>query len=114
MTQFVRVPPYEILVCLTNFIFFCSNEIMGYGVKSVLPFSKFIIGKSRVFSACSYVDLHGYSQIRNRGTQCAPPVLIGLKKEGRGVGPVKHYVERLVLLNIMQEQQRRQKFQGRI
>ena len=38
-----------------------------------MPFSKLIIGKSQVFSARSYVYLHSYTQIRERGAQCAPP-----------------------------------------
>ena len=52
MTRFLRVPPYEILVFPTNFIFFQRNEIT---LKSVLPFSKLIIGKSQVSSTRSHV-----------------------------------------------------------
>ena len=33
-------------------------------VKNILPFYKLIIGKTQVFSARSYVYLHGYTQIR--------------------------------------------------
>ena len=36
------------------------------GVKSVLLFSKLIVGKSQVFSARLYVYLHSYAQIRDR------------------------------------------------
>ena len=31
LTQFVRVPPYEILVFLTNFIFFAETRLKVYG-----------------------------------------------------------------------------------
>ena len=41
----------------------------SYGVKSVLPSSKVIIGKSHVF----HVYLPGYTQICDRGAQCARP-----------------------------------------
>ena len=45
------------------------------GVKSVLPFSKLIIGKSQVFSAYSHVYLSGYTQICDGGggTMRRPP-----------------------------------------
>ena len=52
-----------------------SSQRLG---KSVLPFSKLIIGKSQVFSACSYVYLHGYTQIRGGG------------EEGRGLNVPPH------------------------
>ena len=38
MTQFVRVLPYEILVFLTNFIFFCRNETIPWGKKRTALF----------------------------------------------------------------------------
>ena len=40
-----------------------------YGVQSVLPFSKLITGKSKVFSAHSYVYLQIYTQIHGRVPQ---------------------------------------------
>ena len=50
-----------------------------YRKKSVLPFSKLIIGKSQFFSARSYVYLHCYTQERDRGgTMCPLPGQIGL------------------------------------
>ena len=33
LTLFVRVPPYEISVFLTNFIFFCCSELVSWGKK---------------------------------------------------------------------------------
>ena len=68
-TQFVRVPPCEILVFLMNFIFFGKTRQL-YGVKSILPFSKLIIGRSQVFLTQSYVYLPRYTQIRDRRAQC--------------------------------------------
>ena len=50
----------------------CKGPALSSPKRSVLPFSKLIIGKSQVFSACSYVYLHGCTQIRERGAQCAP------------------------------------------
>ena len=45
-----------------------------------MPFSKLITEKSQVFSMHSYAYLHRYTQIRDRGAQCAPHPLgqIGL------------------------------------
>ena len=42
-----------------------STDLRKYvtGVKSILPFSKLITGKSQVFSTNSYLYLHGYTQI---------------------------------------------------
>ena len=37
------------------------------GVKSIIPFSRLIIRKNQFFSARSYVHLHGYTHIRDRG-----------------------------------------------
>ena len=73
MTQFVRVPPYEILEFLMNFIFFGKTRQL-YGVINVLPYSKLIIGKSQVFSTRSYVYLLGYKQI------CDNVPLAGVKR----------------------------------
>ena len=66
LTQFVRVPPYEFSAFLTNIIIFRWNEMVSWG-KNILPFSKIIIGKSQVFSARSYVYLHGNTQIHGGG-----------------------------------------------
>ena len=48
-------------------------------IKSILPFSKLIIGKSQLFTACPYMYLHGNTQIRDRGRP-PPLVLIGLNQ----------------------------------
>ena len=40
-----------------------SDELIFFGVKSILPFSKLIIGKSQFFSARSYVRLHSYTHM---------------------------------------------------
>ena len=82
LTQFVNVPPYEILVFPTNFFFLAETKF--HGVKSVLPFSKLIIGKSQVFSARSYVYLHGYTQIRDSGGTMPPP---GPNRVNKGLLP---------------------------
>ena len=43
-------------------------------LKSILPFSRLIIGKSQVFSARSYMYLHRHTQMCDRvGTMCPPP-----------------------------------------
>ena len=47
LTQFVRVPPYEILVFPMNLFFFHKAK-QFHGVKGILPFSKLIVGKSQV------------------------------------------------------------------
>ena len=65
------------------------------------------------FTAKSFASSSGkpsFDRKWSKSNQCSESF-----KERRkgGGGRVKHYVERLVLLNIMQEQ-RRQKFQGRI
>ena len=78
---------------LTNSIFVRKTRYF-YGVKSVLPFSKLIIGKCQVFSARSYVYLPGYMQIRNRGgTMCLHPVLIGLRNISISLGPVQRTIQ---------------------
>ena len=66
LTQFVWVPPYEIMVLPMNFLFFSETRLL-YGVIRVLPFSNFITEKSQVFSMRSYAYLHRYTHIRDRG-----------------------------------------------
>ena len=55
--------------------FFRQDEIILWGKKrSALFQTNQIIGKSQLFSARSYVYLHGYTQICNRAaTMCPPP-----------------------------------------
>ena len=48
-TQFARFPPYAILVFPTNLIFLATRDNLTGRAKSLLPFSKLIIGKSQVF-----------------------------------------------------------------
>ena len=51
---------------LTNSIFVRKTRYF-YGVKSVLPFSKLIFGKSQGFSTSLYEYLPSYTQTRVRG-----------------------------------------------
>ena len=55
-TQFIRAPPYDFLRT-----FFSRQNKIIYGVKSVLAFSKLIIGQ--VFSTRSYMYLQRYTQM---------------------------------------------------
>ena len=61
-TQFVRV---------MKFGYFCRT-LFFYRVKSILLFSKLMIGKSQGYSKRSYVYLHTYTQICGRETIYAP------------------------------------------
>ena len=76
-TQFVRVPPYEIRVFLTNLIFFQHNEIILRGKKRTLIFQIYNWEKSSFFNALVCV----FSKISANTWQIyAPPLgLIGLR-----------------------------------
>ena len=50
LTQFVRVPPYEISVVLTNFIFFRWNAMISWGKKHTALFQTHNWEKSSFFS----------------------------------------------------------------
>ena len=65
VTQFVRVPPYEISVSLTNYILFCRNQLILWGKKCTALFQTHIWEKS-IFSTHLYVYLHKNTQIRDR------------------------------------------------
>ena len=58
---------------ISDEFYFFAKPRQFHGVKSVLPFSKLIIGKSQVFSTRSYVYLPGYTQICDRGDTLWPP-----------------------------------------
>ena len=60
--------------------FFALLTRIFHVVKSVVPFSKLIIGKSQVFSARSYVHFHGYRQIRDGGWGAPALVLMGFSR----------------------------------
>ena len=66
-------PPLWNIVIFDELYFFGKTRWL-YGVKSVLPFSKLIIGKNQVFSTRWYVYLLGYTQICDRGRHNVPPV----------------------------------------
>ena len=57
LTQFVRVPAYEILVFLRNFFFAKTRKF--YGVKSIL---RTHIWEKSICLTRSYVYLHSYTQ----------------------------------------------------
>ena len=71
LTQFVRVPPYEILVFPTNFIFSRRNQITLRGKKCTALFQTHNWEKSS-FSISSYAYLHRYTQID--GGHNVPPM----------------------------------------
>ena len=62
LTQFVRVPPYEILVFLTNFIFFRQKEITLWGQKRTALFQTYNWEKSIFFKALERVFAEIYAR----------------------------------------------------
>ena len=71
LTRFVRVPPYEILVFPTNFIFFQRNEITLRGKKCTALFQTHNWEKSSFFNKLVFVFAQKY----------ANTVLIGWRRE---------------------------------
>ena len=72
---------------ISDELYFFSETWWFHGVKSILPFSKLIMGKSQAFSSPSYVYLHRYRQIRDRGGRmCPPPGPNRVKGIARGIG----------------------------
>ena len=63
LTRFVRVPPYEILVFPTNFIFFQGNEITLRGKKCTALFQTHNWEKSSFFNELVrvFAQIHAYT-----------------------------------------------------
>ena len=78
LTRFVRVPPYEILVFPTNFIFFQRNEITLWGKKCTALFHTHNWEKSSFFNALVRVFAQIYANTwQGGGTMCPTLGLIG-------------------------------------
>ena len=61
LTRFIRVPPYEILVFPTNFIFFQGNEITSWGKKCTALFQTHNWEKSSFFNELVRVFAQKYA-----------------------------------------------------
>ena len=81
LTLFVRVPPMIFWYFWRTLFFSRWNVIIWWGKKKkhTALFHSLINGKSQVFSACSYVYLHSYTQICDKGGPMCPP-LAGLNR----------------------------------
>ena len=79
LTRFIRVPPYEILVFPTNFIFFQGNEITLRGKKCTALFQTHYWEKSSFFNALVRVFAQIYANAWQGGHNVlSPPGQIGL------------------------------------
>ena len=73
LTRFVRVPPYEILVFPTNFIFFQGNEITLRGKKCTALFQTHNWEKSSFFNGLVRVFAQIYANTWQGGHNVPPP-----------------------------------------
>ena len=65
--RFVRVPPYESGVKLTNFVFSCQNGEFWWGQKCCTHLLTQNEELSKKIGACIYVYTGSYTQIRDIG-----------------------------------------------
>ena len=70
--MFVRVPPYESGVKLTNFVFSWQDGDFFWGKTCCTLFHIENEELSKKL-AHLYAYTHAYTQIRDRGAHCAPP-----------------------------------------